>query len=112
MNKEKTTLELLLEKQNKLAQLLAEYQKVKELETKKYHIFPDKIVNDPQNFTYTIKCSKCQTSKQIEIYHFREYRYYLVEIKTKKVVCYGDKKRLKQFISFKDLPFDDIYFEW
>lgn len=111
----KEKIEQIKAKQEKLSNLLDQYKKFKENESKRYHLFADEIVNAPTTVTHS--CYVCGEKKNYKVVPDCDLKYYLVDrnpkkvkgqTKTQEIVCYGSKKRLKSFMRLRNIQSNDI----
>lgn len=101
----------LQKKQERLLALAKELERAKLYENSRYHVFEDDIVNADNNWTREFNCPVCYSKVKGELVDFRDYRYYLVEIKSGRVLCYGRKNRIKSYISLHGIVSTDIFSE-
>jgi hypothetical protein len=71
--------------QQKLSNLLDEYKTIHESKGKLYHLKVDSIEMSGEK------------------------KYYLVQMDTKKVVCYGNIERLKSFLNIRKIKIENIF---
>jgi len=103
----KDKIEQIKQKQERLAELLELYNKVVENEGRQYHLFEDEIVNNKDNWTDTYLC-ECGKMAKRWLYHIPDLKYYLVDRKTKEVVCYGGKQRLKSYMRTRQISITNV----
>jgi len=103
----KDKIEQIKAKQERLAELLDEYRKSVESEGKLYHIFEDEEVNRKDNWTDTYLCECGKTAKRW-LYDIPDYKYYLANLITKDILCYGGKQRLKSYMRINDIKDADV----
>jgi len=101
----------LKKKQERLLALAKELERAKLYENSRYHVFEDDIVNAENNWIKESKCHVCDSNVKGELVQFRDYRYYLVEIESGKVLCYGRKNGINSYISLHGISSTDIFSE-
>jgi hypothetical protein len=103
----KEKIEQLQEKQERLIELVKQYEKAKANEHKKYHLFEDKEVNRKENHTDTYMCD-CGR-KSVRWFIEPDYQYYLVNRESNEIVCYGHKQRVKAYLRIRNISLDDVW---
>jgi hypothetical protein len=108
---QKDKMEELKKKQERLVELIKEYQLSKAVEEGRivYELIEDEVINREENWIGGyIKCPTCHQDARGEIYPIRDYRYILIDIKAKIVVAFGKPSIIKSYLRLRGIDPDKV----